>query len=218
MGSRVLATAGVMTMFFLAAMDLMAVAPALPTVESELGGVKLHFLVFSVYLVASTVTVPLWGRLSDIYGRLRFVVTGIVVFLGGSALCGLSQSIEALILFRGLQGLGAGAVMTLGFTMLADMFELEKRAKMQGLMSSVWGLASIVGPIVGGYITEHLSWRYVFYINIPIGIVAIAIIVAAWRFEPKQRRQHSLDLPGMSLFTLSMCLLLLGLALISKGD
>lgn len=218
MRSRKLATLGIMACSFLAAMDTMAVGPALPSVVADVGNVKLYFLVFCVYLVASTVTVPIWGRLSDSYGRLRFLVIGVLLFLAGSVLCGQARSMVGLVVFRGLQGIGAGALMPLGFTMLADMYDLEERAKMQGLLSSVWGVASIVGPIIGGFLTETWSWRAVFYINVPVGGVALGLIVTGWHFEPERRTDHRQDLLGAGVFTAAMTALLTGLALLGRRE
>jgi len=203
---------------FLAAIDVMAVGPAMPSVVADLGGAKRYFLVFSVFLVASTVMVPIFGRLSDIYGRMKLLLLGIVLFLGGSALCGLAGSLRMLILFRGIQGLGAGSLMTLGFTMLADMYPLEQRAKMQGFLSGMWGLASLLGPLIGGFLTEHFSWRYVFYINLPVGVVAFLLIALTWRFEPKNPKPHRMDIAGACLFSLAMGSTLAGLATLAERE
>jgi EmrB/QacA subfamily drug resistance transporter len=168
--------------------------------------------VFSVYLLTSTVTVPLYGKLADLYGRKPILIFGAAVFLIGSVLCGLAGSMEELILFRAIQGLGAGAVQPITMTIIGDIFTIEQRAKIQGLFSSVWGVTSLAGPAMGGLITQGLSWRWVFFINIPIGLTAIALI---WFFFKEQtegpRAQHSLDYYGTILLSGAVVSLLLGL-------
>src|SRR5712691_8118937 len=170
---------GVMLSVFLAAMESTVVATAMPIVVKSLGGLEIYAWVFAGFLLTSTVTMPLWGRLSDLFGRRSTFLTGLVIFLVGSALSGLSRSMVELIAFRMLQGLGAGSLMTIGMTIVADLFGLERRAKMQGYISGVWGLASLVGPLVGGFLTDFVSWRWVFYINVPFGVVAMALIASA---------------------------------------
>src|SRR5215210_1636637 len=172
-------TAGVMLGMFLAAMEATVVGTAMPTVIASLGGLDRYSWVFSAYLLTSTVTVPVWGRLSDLYGRRIFYLTGVAFFLLGSVLSGASQTIEQLIVFRAIQGLGAGALIPLSMTITGDIYTLRERARMQGLFSGVWGLASIIGPLAGGLITQYFSWRWVFYINIPFGLAAAAVVGAA---------------------------------------
>ena len=169
---RILATAGVLGGTFLAAIETTVVAAAMPTVADQLGGLEHYSWVFSAYLLTSTVSIPLWGKLSDLYGRRRFYLWSVGLFLLGSALSGAAQSMPALILFRPLQGVGAGGLLPLGMSVLGDLYTLEERGRMQGLLSGVWGVASVVGPVTGGYITALFSWRWVFYLNIPFGIAA----------------------------------------------
>src|SRR6188768_1927001 len=157
-------TAGVMTGMMLAALEATVVGTAMPTIVTVLGGLAHYSWVFSAYLLTSTVTVPVWGKLSDLFGRRLLYQIGIGVFLLGSAACGLSQTMPQLILARAFQGLGAGALVPLAMTIIGDIFTLQERAKMQGLFSGVWGLSSIVGPLLGGFITDQLSWRWVFYV------------------------------------------------------
>ena len=173
---RIGVTAGIMVGMFLAALEGTVVATAMPTVVAALGGIERFSWVFSAYLLTSTVTVPLWGRLSDLYGRKRLYQIGIGIFLAGSALSGASQTMWQLIGARALQGLGAGALVPLALTIVGEIYTLRERARMQGLFSGVWGLASVIGPLVGGYITDSFSWRWVFYVNVPFGIAAAAII------------------------------------------
>src|SRR5215213_5617663 len=150
---RLAVTLGVITGMFLAALEATVVGTAMPTVIASLGGLSHYSWVFSAYLITSTVTVPVWGKLSDLYGRRLFFQLGIAVFLLGSILSGISTSMEQLIAFRALQGLGAGALVPLGMTIIGDVYTLEERAKMQADFSGVWGLSSVVGPVVGGFIT-----------------------------------------------------------------
>src|SRR4030095_12409613 len=147
-----LALLGVMLSIFLAAMEATVVATAMPRVVASLGGVDISSLVFSVFLLPSTVTMPLWGRLSDLYGRRPLFLCGLAVFLVGSALSGPSQTMTQLIVFRMIQGLGAGSLMTVGMTVIGELFTLERRARMQGYISGVWGIASLLGPPLGGVV------------------------------------------------------------------
>ncbi|HEX8096796.1 MAG TPA: MDR family MFS transporter, partial [Pyrinomonadaceae bacterium] len=177
---------------------------------ASLGGLSHYSWVFSAYLITSTVTVPVWGKLSDIYGRRLLYQLGIAVFLLGSILSGLSTSMAHLIAFRAVQGLGAGALVPLGMTIIGDVFTLEERARMQAFFSGVWGLASVVGPVAGGFITDQLSWRWVFYINVPVGLAAALIMGLALR-EPKRVERPSIDYAGAAALMLSITLLMLAL-------
>ena len=159
---RIFVTIGVMVGMFLAAIEATAVSTAMPTVVSSLGGLHIYSWVFSAYFLTSTVTLPLWGKLSDLYGRRIFYVIGITIFLLGSALSGQSESMLELIIFRAIQGIGGGALLTLGMIIIGEIFSLEERARVQGLFGGVWGLSSIAGPLLGGFITDHFSWRWVF--------------------------------------------------------
>src|SRR5436190_2505500 len=181
-------TAGVMTGMAIAALEATVVGTAMPTVIASLGGIAHYSWVFSAYLVTSTVTVPVWGKLSDLYGRRLLYQVGIGIFLLGTLLSGMSASMTQLIIFRAIQGLGAGALIPLGMTIIGDIFTVKERARMQALFSGVWGLSSVIGPVIGGFITDQLSWRWVFYINVPIGIVT-ALIIGFSLKEPK-RTQH----------------------------
>jgi EmrB/QacA subfamily drug resistance transporter len=200
---------GVMLSVFLAAMESTVVATAMPTVVSSLGGVRIYSWVFSGFLLSSTVTMPLWGRLSDLVGRRAVYLSGLAIFLVGSALSGAAQSMAQLIAFRALQGLGAGSLLTLGMTTVGEIFGLEQRARMQGYVSGVWGIASLLGPLLGGVLTDHVSWRWVFYINLPFGAVAMALLYAA--LPAGARRPHALDYPGLALFSVGVSALLIGI-------
>lgn len=207
---RAAVTAGVLLGMFLAALEATIVGTAMPTVIASLGGLSHYSWVFSAYLITSTVTVPVWGKLSDLYGRRLFFQLGIAVFLLGSILSGLSTSMAQLIAFRALQGLGAGALVPLGMTIIGDVYTLEERAKMQAVFSGVWGLSSVVGPVVGGFITDQWSWRWVFYINVPFGLAAAVIMQLALK-EPKRRERPSIDYAGAALLMAAITLMMLAL-------
>ncbi len=195
---------------FLAALDSTVVGTAMPTVIGELGGLSLYPWVFASYLLAATVTGPVFGKLSDTYGRKPIYLSGIFLFLLGSVLAGTSQSMVALIAFRTLQGLGAGAVQPVAITIVGDIFELETRARIQGLFGAVWGLSAVVGPAAGGLITDLISWRWVFYVNLPFGIIA-AVLLAATLSETFERRERNVDYLGTALLTGGLVAVLLSL-------
>ena len=217
-GQRGLVLAGVMCCVFLAAMESTVVATAMPTVVASLGGIRIYSWVFSAYLLTSTVTMPIWGRFSDQLGRRRTYLAGLTLFLIGSALAGLSQSMGQLILFRAVQGLGAGSLITLGITIIGELYELEKRAKVQGYFSSVWGLASLIGPLLGGLMVDRVGWRWVFYVNVPLGLLALVAIAAGLRDEARPVRKVAIDYTGMVLFTTAVTALLVALLEAGKGD
>jgi EmrB/QacA subfamily drug resistance transporter len=200
---------GVMLSIFLAAMESTVVATAMPTVVRSLGGLDIYSWVFSGFLLSSTVMMPLWGRLSDLLGRRPMYLTGLVVFLAGSALSGTAQDMTQLIVFRLLQGIGAGSLMTIGMTIVGELFGLERRARMQGYISGVWGVASLLGPMIGGLLTDHVSWRWVFYINLPFGAVAMVLIATSLGHERPARRPI-IDYAGVALFATGISALLIG--------
>src|SRR5215213_5688855 len=199
-------TVGVMTGMAIAALEATVVGTAMPTVIASLGGINHYSWVFSAYLVTSTVTVPVWGKLSDLYGRRLLYQIGIGVFLLGTLLSGMAGSMEQLILFRAIQGLGAGALIPLGMTIIGDSFTVEERARMQAYFSGVWGLSSVIGPIIGGFITDQISWRWVFFVNLPVGIVAALIIGFALK-EPRDRSTPVIDYAGALVLMLAISLL-----------
>lgn len=203
-------TVGVMTGMFVGALEATIVGTAMPTVIASLGGLNYYSWVFSAYLVTSTVTVPVWGKLSDLYGRRLVYQIGIAVFLLGTLLSGFSGSMTQLIVFRAIQGLGAGALVPLGMTIIGDIFTVEERAKMQAYFSGVWGLSSVIGPFIGGFITDQISWRWVFFINLPVGAVAAAIIGFALK-EPKRTAKPTIDYAGAGLLMVAVTLLMLAL-------
>jgi EmrB/QacA subfamily drug resistance transporter len=208
----ILVTIGIMLSLFLASMESTVVATAMPTIVGQLGGLEHYSWVFSAYMLASTTTVPLYGKLSDLYGRRKLYGIAMTLFLSGSILCGQVDSMTQLIFARALQGLGAGGIMPLAFILIGEMFSLEQRAKMQGLFSGVWGVSSIIGPLLGGFIVDKLSWHWVFYINLPPGLLAAGLVAFAWRDQAHSHARPAVDYAGAALLTASVVALLLGLS------
>jgi EmrB/QacA subfamily drug resistance transporter len=207
---RALLLAALIACTFLTALDVLVVATAMPTIVAQLGGMSLYAWVFSAFLLAGTVTVPVFGKLSDIYGRKPIFTLGTVIFLVGSALCGMAQDMTQLIIFRAIQGLGAGAVFPITLTIVGDVFSLEERAKIVGLFSAAWGVAGISGPLIGGFLTDNFSWRWIFLLNLPVGVVALAMLW--WTFKERvQRREHTIDYLGALLLMASLTALMVGL-------
>ena len=203
---------GVMLALFLASLDQTVVGTAIPRIVAELGGFDRFTWITTAYIVASTTVVPIVGRLTDLYGRKWFYIVGIVVFLVGSVLSGLSQSMNALIAFRAIQGLGGGVMLAIAFVTVGDLFPPAERGKFQGLLAAVFGLSSVIGPTLGGLITDTLSWHWIFYINLPLGIPMVALF---WRFFPSTGRAsagHRLDILGMATLVIAIVALLLGLS------
>ncbi|SER39916.1 MFS transporter [Salipaludibacillus aurantiacus] len=161
---------------FLAAIEVTVISTAMPVIARDLGGLDLISWVFAIYLLTYAVMTPIFGKLADLFGRKKIFIIGAALFLTGSALCGLSQSMEQLIMFRAVQGVGAGALMPMTFTIVGDVFTYEKRAKAQAVIGSIWGIAGIFGPLVGGFFVDFLSWHWIFYINIPFGLLAMYLI------------------------------------------
>src|SRR3989441_10569875 len=186
---------GVMLGMLLAALDQTVVGTAVPRIVANLGGLQHYAWVATAYLLASTVSIPIYGKLSDIYGRRIFFISGMVIFLIGSALAGTSQDMTQLIIYRFIQGLGAGGMMPIALAIIGDIFSPAERGKWQGLFVAVFGLSSIVGPTLGGWITDNWGWRWVFYVNMPVGIIAI---VTAGFVLPTliNKRKHIIDYLG----------------------
>ncbi len=204
--------AGIMLSLFMASMEGTVIATAMPTIVAQLGGLSIYSWAFSAYMLTSTTTVPIYGKLSDIYGRRVVYAVAMALFLIGSVLCGMAQSMEQLIIFRGLQGIGAGGVMPLVFIIIGDIFSFEQRAKMQGFFSGVWGVSSIVGPLLGGFLVDQVSWHWVFYVNLLPGVVAAALVWFAWQDTHPHKANVQIDYAGAVLLMASVVLLLLGLS------
>jgi len=203
---------GVLLAMFLSALDQTVVGTALPKIIADLKGFEHYTWVATAYLLTATIMMPIVGRLTDMYGRKWFYIVGIIIFLIGSALCGLSQNMTQLILFRGFQGIGAGIMMANAFIVIGDLFPPSERGKYQGLIVAVFGLSSIVGPLLGGFITDNISWHWIFYINLPLGI---PVVLAFIRFFPDVRPlqvKHKLDFLGMAALVLCISLLIIGLS------
>lgn len=199
-----------MAMMMLAAMDTTIVSTAIPQIVGDLGGLALVSWVFSVYLVAQTVTIPIYGKLSDLFGRKPVLMGGTVVFLAGSVACSVAWDMRALIAFRGLQGLGAGAIMATVMTLAGDLYSAEDRGVVQGWLSSVWGMAAIVGPLLGGAFADYASWHWIFLVNLPVGALALALI-GRYLHESFERRRPRIDYAGAGLLLLALGLLSFGL-------
>jgi EmrB/QacA subfamily drug resistance transporter len=203
--------AGLLLALTLASLDQNIVGVALPQIVSDLGGLSHLSWVVTSFLVTSTATTPIYGKLSDMYGRKPLFIAAILIFLAGSCLCGLSRSMTELIVFRGIQGLGAGGLMVLAMTTIADLVAPRERGRYQGLFGAVFAFSSIAGPLLGGFITDALSWRWIFYINVPVGIVALGLITFGFR-RPHHRVTHRIDYEGALLLTAATITLLLVLS------
>ncbi|HEY2420229.1 MAG TPA: MFS transporter, partial [Neobacillus sp.] len=206
---------GLLLAILMAAMDNTIVATAMGTIVSDLGGFDKFIWVTSAYMVAVMAGMPIFGKLSDMYGRKRFFIFGLVVFLLGSALCGVAQSIVQLSIFRAIQGIGGGALMPIAFTIVFDIFPPENRGKMTGLLGAVFGAASVLGPLLGAYITDYISWHWIFYVNVPIGIVSIILIVRFYH-ESLQHSKQKIDWIGAITLVISVVSLMFALELGGK--
>ncbi|ETT67727.1 MFS transporter [Paenibacillus odorifer] len=208
---RKLILIGVLLATFLAAIEGTVTGPAGPAIVGEFQGMQWLSWIFTSYLLAMAITTPIFGKISDLFGRKPVFMWGAAVFLLGSLLCGISQSMEQLILFRAIQGIGAGALIPMTFTIIGDIYSIEERAKTQGLLSSVWGISSLVGPLLGGYVVDYLSWRWVFVFNLPFGLLAM-VFIARYLKEEKVRRKAQIDVAGVLLFAAGMGALLFSLS------
>lgn len=194
----------------LVAIDATILATAVPSVVDDLGGFSQFPWLFSVYLLAQAISVPLYGKFADIVGRKPIMLIGIALFLLGSVLCGAAWSMLSLIVFRAVQGLGAGAVLPMSMTIIGDLYTVSERSKVQGYVASVWGASSVIGPTLGGVFSDHLSWRWIFFVNVPIGLAAAVMLVRRFR-EDVTRTRHTIDYAGALLLAVGGSLLILGL-------
>ena len=209
---------GILLALFLSALDQTIVGTAMPRIISDLHGIDLYTWVVTVYLLTSTITGPIYGKLSDQFGRKNLLVFGVVLFLVGSALSGLSGDIYQLILFRGIQGLGAGAIFPIALAVIGDLFTPRERGRYQGLFGAVFGISALIGPALGGFLTDSISWHWVFYVNIPVGAVALFII---WRLLPALHTTgvtRKIDYLGVAVFTAALVPILIGLTNAQQHD
>lgn len=201
---------GLLAAMFIGAMDVTVVATATPHIIADLQGKGLFSWVFAIYTLTTCVATPIFGKLADLFGRKGVLAVGIGLFVLGSILCGASQSMVELIGFRALQGLGAGALTPVCYTIIGDLFSGEKRGKMMGIFTSVWSVAGLLGPLVGGYFVDQVSWRWIFYLNVPIGAAAMLLVVV-FLHQPVERRAKKIDYLGVLTFTISISALLYSL-------
>lgn len=199
-----------MMSMMLAAMDNTIVATAIPQIVGDLGGFSLFSWLFSIYLLIQTITIPVYGKLADIYGRRPVLIFGIVVFLIGSVACGGAWNMHSLILFRGLQAIGAGAMMGTINTIAGDIYTLQERARVQGWLSSIWGISAILGPALGGALAEYVSWRWIFFINVPVGIGSV-ILISLFLHENKPENKSKIDWSGAAAMMITGTIIMFAL-------
>ena len=216
--ARIEIFAAVLLALFLAALDQTIVGTALPTILTDLHGTELYTWVVTIYLLTSTVTGPLYGKLSDQFGRRPLLMIGIGIFLAGSLLSALSQEMWQLILFRGIQGIGAGALFPISLAVIGDIFSPRERGRYQGFFGAVFAVAMLVGPFIGGFLTDNVGWHWIFLVNLPVGAIALAVI---WRLLPRishPERVISIDYLGAAAFTAAIVPIMLGLTNKQGGD
>ena len=206
-----------MAAMFMIAIEATIVSTAMPQIAGQLGDLHLYSWVFSAFLLTQTATTVVFGKLADLYGRKPVLLVGIAVFLVGSVLCGCAWSMPSLVAFRLLQGAGAGAIQPVGITVVGDLYSVQERGKIQGYLASVWGVSSVLGPLAGGLIVQHLSWAWIFWINVPVGLVAAGGFVA-FLHEDVARARHSIDVAGAALFAAAVAALMVALTEIGTAS
>ncbi len=203
--------AGVLLAMFLSSLDQTVVGTAMPRIITDLGGFTQYTWVTTAYIITSTIAIPITGKLTDMYGRKWFYVVGLAIFIAGSLLCGLSHTMTDLIFFRGFQGIGAGIMMANAFTVIGDIFPPAERGKYQGLMASTFGLATVIGPTLGGFVTDKLSWHWVFFINIPLGVLIVVLFIFFFPHLKPDNLKHRIDYLGITALILAVVPMLLAL-------
>ncbi len=210
---KILATAGVAMSLLLASLDQTVVGNSMPRIVAELQGLSYYAWVTTVYLLTSTIILPIAGKLGDMFGRKPFMIAGMTGFMGASALCGLSQNMAELVTFRGIQGLFGGMLFASVFAVLADIFPAEQRARMQGVFGGVFGVSSVIGPTIGGWLTDGPGWRWVFYVNVPVGVIAVVVVSLALPFVRSRAQIRDIDWVGCVLLAAGLLPLLISLSL-----
>jgi EmrB/QacA subfamily drug resistance transporter len=197
----------VMLAMFMAAIEATIVATAMPSIVAELGGFSLYSWVFSVYLLMQVITIPVYGKLADLFGRIPIFTIGVVIFLTGSILCGFAQTMTMLIIFRVIQGIGAGAVQPIASTIVGDIYSIEERAKIQGYLAGVWGFSSVIGPALGGFFVVYTNWAWVFWMNLPIDVLAVLGLLFFLKEDVEKKRQQ-IDFKGIGLLFVTISALM----------
>lgn len=216
--NRKMVTIAMLVAILLVAIDVTVVSTAMPQIVSDLSGLALISWVFAIYTLTTSVTTPIYGKLADLFGRKKVFIIGVILFVVGSMLSGAAQTMTQLIWFRAFQGIGAGAVMPLTFTIIGDLYPGEQRAKMQGVFSSVWGIAGLLGPLVGGFFVDQISWRWIFYINLPVGLVSLLLITYFFHENVELKKEHKIDYLGATTFTIGISTLLYALLNAGPGQ
>src|SRR3954451_6112221 len=214
---RPLVMAAVMAAMFMIAIEATIVSTAMPQIAAQLGDLQLYSWVFGAFLLAQTATTMVFGKLADLFGRKPVLLVGVAIFLVGSVLCGFASSMAWLIAFRLVQGLGAGAIQPIALTIVGDLYPGLERARVQGYLASVWGISSVLGPLAGGLITQHLSWAWVFWINVPVGIGA-SVLFILFLHERVASATRRVDVPGAVLFTVGVAALMVALTEIGSSS
>ncbi|MDR0899332.1 MAG: DHA2 family efflux MFS transporter permease subunit [Lactobacillaceae bacterium] len=212
-----LITTAILIATFMSAVESTVVSTAMPTIVGDLQGIKLMSWVFTIYMLTQTIATPIFGKLSDVIGRKPTMIAGLLIFLVGSTMSGLSSSMELLIFWRGIQGIGAGGIMPVAFTIIADIYPPERRAAVLGLNSTAWGFASLVGPMIGGYLVQVLSWHWVFFINIPFGIAVIFILLFFFK-DSIENQDFKLDVLGIIWMSLLIVAILMTFEFLGQSE